>query len=382
VRSTITTGNNLETVLGTASLAIVGDRLYSSGLIPAQRGSAVSEARQVYQAAADVMHRAGSSLADVVRVRAWFTEDEGLEAIRAVHPVLFDDPGPALSVIGTPNLPNGVKVMLELEAVLDSASDLLHFLPQSGQGWSHAVRHNDEVWVSGLTSADVEGSDAVIDGYGPAVTGVMDAVSGALIGVGVDPSDVVATRHFMARDVHGWALPQTKLDFMAKSTPSSAGITVGRSSQDNAPFMFECEAVSGASESAKRVWSGRTYETEHNYCRAVRMGDVVYVAGTTSTKVGEIVQHPYEVGEQVKDILKIIRWAFEEHGLAWSDLVRTRTYIVGGPDKLVEGQVALQSVIGGMDTAAAVIGIPVLARPEVVVEIEAIAVVTSGNTSA
>ena len=73
MRSTITTGSHLETVLGTATLAVVGERVFSSGLIPAQRGSAVSETRQVYEAAANVMHRAGSSLADVVRVRAWFT---------------------------------------------------------------------------------------------------------------------------------------------------------------------------------------------------------------------------------------------------------------------------------------------------------------------
>ncbi|MDP6822290.1 MAG: RidA family protein [Dehalococcoidia bacterium] len=378
MRTTIMTGSHLETALGTATLVATGDRLFSSGLIPSQRGSAVSEARQVYQAAADVMHRAGSSLADVVRVRAWFTDGEGIEAIRAVHPVLFDDPGPTLSVIGVPNLPNGVKVMLELEAVLGSASSLLRFLPQSGQGWSRAVRHNDEVWISGLTSADVEGSNATLDGYGPAVTGVIDAASASLTGIGVEPSDVVATRHFMARDVHGWALPRAKLDFMARSTPTSAGITVDRSSAENAPFMFECEAVAGASEGATRVWSGRTYETEHNYCRAVKNGDVVYVAGTTSTLVGEIVQHPYEVAGQVRDILEIIRWALEEHGLDWTDLVRTRTYIVGGPDKLLEAQSALQSVVGGMGTAAAVIGIPVLARPEVVVEIEATAVVTSG----
>lgn len=182
----------------------------------------------------------------------------------------------------------------------------------------------------------------------------------------------------MARDVHGWAFPPAKLDFMAQSTPTSAGITVDRSGDDNAPFMFECEAMSGASGQATRVWSGRTFETEHNYCRAVRMGDVVYVARTTSTVPGEIVQHPYEVAGQVENTLSIIRWALEEHDLAWSDLVRTRTYIVGGPDKLTEGEAALGEVIGGMDTVAAVVGVPVLGRPEVVVEIEATAIAASG----
>ena len=104
----------------------------------------------------------------------------------------------------------------------------------------------------------------------------------------------------------------------------------------------------------------------------------MYVAGTTSIVPGEIVRHPYEVAAQVEDILETIRWAIEEHGLAWSDLVRTRTYIVGGPDRLNEGMEALQGVVGGMDSAAAVIGVPVLGRPEVLVEIEATAVADSG----
>ena len=105
---------------------------------------------------------------------------------------------------------------------------------------------------------------------------------------------------------------------------------------------------------------------------------MVYVAGTTSIVPGEIVRHPYGVAGQVEDILETIRWAIEEHGFAWSDLVRTRTYIVGGPDRLNEGQEALRGIVGGMEAAAAVIGVPVLGRPEVVVEIEATAVSDSG----
>lgn len=367
-------------MLGTVTLAIVGDRLISSGLIPSQRGAATSEVRQVYQAAADVMHRASSSLEDVVRVRAWFTDNDAREALRVTHPVLFDDPGPALSVIGVPNLPNGVKVMLELEAVIGSGPGIQRYMAQEGQGWSQAVRAGDEVWVSGLTSIDVDGSKGIAGGYATTVTGVMDSVAGALVGVGAEPSDVVATRHFMARDVHGWALPQTKLDFMARSTPTSAGITVDRSSDENAPFMFECEAVVGAPGMVTRVSSGRTYEKVHSYCRAVRAGAVLHVAGTTATVPGEIVQSPYEVMGQVEHIIGTIRWAIEEQGLVWSDLVRTRTYVVGGADKLIEAQTALRKLIGRMDSAAVVVGVPVLGRPEVVVEIEATAMTAADHS--
>jgi enamine deaminase RidA (YjgF/YER057c/UK114 family) len=115
----------------------------------------------------------------------------------------------------------------------------------------------------------------------------------------------------------------------------------------------------------------------HNYCRAVRAGVVLHVAGTTATVPGEIVQSPYEVTRQVEHIIGTIRWAIEKQGLAWSDLVRTRTYVVGGADKLLEAQIALRKLIGQMDTAAAVVGVPVLGRPEVVVEIEATAMTAS-----
>jgi enamine deaminase RidA (YjgF/YER057c/UK114 family) len=56
--------------------------------------------------------------------------------------------------------------------------------------------------------------------------------------------------------------------------------------------------VSGASSTRANLHTGRTFEVDHNYCRAVRVGegDVIYVAGTTSLIPGEIVQHPGEVG--------------------------------------------------------------------------------------
>jgi hypothetical protein len=47
---------------------------------------------------------------------------------------------------------------------------------------------------------------------------------------------------------------------------------------------------------------------------------------------------------------------------------------VGGPSKLDEATAVLKSVIGGMGTVATITKIPVLGRPEVVVEIEATAV--------
>ena len=104
---------------------------------------------------------------------------------------------------------------------------------------------------------------------------------------------------------------------------------------------------------------------------------MIYVAGTTSLIPGEIIQHPGEVGPQVVDTLEIIRWAVTELGLEWDDLAQTRTYVVGGDEKIDEAVAALEQSLPNADSggvASTVVGVPVLGRPGVVVEIEARAV--------
>jgi enamine deaminase RidA (YjgF/YER057c/UK114 family) len=146
--------------------------------------------------------------------------------------------------------------------------------------------------------------------------------------------------------------------------------------------MFEVDAVAGASRGRKNLRTGRTYEIAHNYCRSVRVTgrDVVYVAGTTSIVPGEIVRHAGEVSGQVHDTLETVRWGIEQQGLNWTDLVRTRTYIVGGPDQLAEGAAALREALRGTTAVASLAGVPVLGRPSVRVEIEATAVATTRHT--
>lgn len=371
-------GSNLEAAAGSVSLVGVGERLFTSGLLPASRGGLESEAHQVYQAAAALLHEAGSSLADAVRVRLWHTDPEGDATLRGIHSVALDDPGPALSIVQVSCLPGDAKVALEVEAITGAADRAVRHGVAAGAGWSQAVRVGREVWVAGLT-AEQEAGGGPGAGHSDQVAAVVTAVRGAVAALGVEPRDVVATRHFIARGAHGEpVVGNAQLDFMAHGEPTSAGIAVEGVGGAGATFMFECEAVEGAAATRERIRTGRTFEVEHNYSRAVRVGDVLYVAGTTSLIPGEIVQHPGEVRGQVFDTLQIIRWAVGEGGLSWSDLVRTRSYIVGGPAKLFEAAEALREVLDGMDAAATIVGVPVLGRPEVVVEIEATAIAGGG----
>ena len=98
------------------------------------------------------------------------------------------------------------------------------------------------------------------------------------------------------------------------------------------------------------------------------------MAGTTSIIPGEIVLHPGEVGAQVADTLEIIRSAIEELGFGWDDLAQTRTYVVGNDEKIVEAVAPLELALPHSQVVNTVVGVPVLGRPAVVIEIEARAI--------
>lgn len=76
----------------------------------------------------------------------------------------------------------------------------------------------------------------------------------------------------------------------------------------------------------KRYASGAPWEEMFGYCRAVRAGDWVEVAGTTATDDG-IVLHPEDAYNQTMFILSKIEKALKQAGAEMSDVVRTRMFV-------------------------------------------------------
>ncbi|MBI4306186.1 MAG: hypothetical protein HY678_07690 [Chloroflexi bacterium] len=372
MRKTITTGAGMESTLGTVSLVSAGDHIFTSGIVSDRPGSLESEARRAFQNAATLLHDAGSSLGDVVRTRMFFTERGGEGALRSVHAGVFGDRGPALSALRMTCLPHNVKIAVEVEAIRGAGDRFVRHVSVPDWGACRALRAGDEIFVSGIT-AEWPGVGKLPSPHEAQVSAVCSVATQACGALGASLEDVVATRHFDPATVHRHSFQGQALEeFRAPGEPTSAGITVEGAGADEATFMLEADAARGAGKTRKNHRTGRTFEVEHHYSRSVRVGDTVYVAGSTSLIVGEIVRHPYEVYGQVLDTLETIRGTIEAQGLAWSDLVRTRSYIVGIA-KLADAARALKTVVDGMGTAATVTGVPVLGRPEVVVEIEATA---------
>ena len=77
----------------------------------------------------------------------------------------------------------------------------------------------------------------------------------------------------------------------------------------------------------QRVYSGAPWEEKVGYCRALRVGDAVFVTGTAAVAEGGGVHAPGDAYAQTRRCLEIIRTALEKLGVGMERVVRTRLFV-------------------------------------------------------
>lgn len=129
-------------------------------------------------------------------------------------------------------------------------------------------------------------------------------------------------------------------------------------------------------KSKQLVSSGTIWEKKFGYSRAVRVGQLVYVAGTTAVdETGNVIglNDPYK---QAVFIFQKIGAALKEAGSSLNDVVRVRSFVTD-ISRWEEVAKAQGEVFERIRPAATLVQVSALVRPELLVEIEADAVVSS-----
>ena len=119
----------------------------------------------------------------------------------------------------------------------------------------------------------------------------------------------------------------------------------------------------------KNVAGTSPWEALVGYSRAVRVGPLVQVAGTTATSQG-VVMFPGDAAGQTRAALAIIEAALREAGAELRHVVRTRLYVTDISQWEAIGRVHGE-VFGNIRPACSMVQVAALIDPAHLVEIEA-----------
>jgi enamine deaminase RidA (YjgF/YER057c/UK114 family) len=130
--------------------------------------------------------------------------------------------------------------------------------------------------------------------------------------------------------------------------------------------------------SVRNVYTGTPWEEKVAYCRAKRVGQLIFVSGTVAVDSDGAPVGAGDVYAQTSFAIRKIELALRELGAGLKDVVRTRTFItdIGRFDDFAR---AHGEAFRGIDPTATCVEVARLVSAELLVEIEVDAVVSEGS---
>jgi enamine deaminase RidA (YjgF/YER057c/UK114 family) len=122
------------------------------------------------------------------------------------------------------------------------------------------------------------------------------------------------------------------------------------------------------------ISSGTKWEESVGYSRAVRIGNIIEVAGTTAVN-GEDIIGKNDMYEQTKYIFEKIESALTEAGSSLKDVVRTRMYVTD-ISKWEEAGKAHGEIFRTIKPASTMVEVKSLINLDLLIEVEVTAIVS------
>ncbi len=123
----------------------------------------------------------------------------------------------------------------------------------------------------------------------------------------------------------------------------------------------------------QNVASGSAWEPLRGYSRAVRIGDKLYISGTTAVdRAGEVIGSgdPYK---QTKYVIRVIAQVLKVQGFTMSDVIRTRLFVTD-ISKWDDYAQAHREAFEQIRPASSIVQVAKLVDPRLMIEMEVEAV--------
>jgi len=245
--------------------------------------------------------------------------------------------------------------------------------------YSRALRVGDTVLQSGTTAIDRQGNVRGVGNVAEQVDAIMQIASWSMGKAGGRLDDVVRSRIYVTDITVADQAARAIARHFRDARPASTLVEVNRLARSEQLIEIELDAVDGAGRAARRISSGRPLEQQYAYSRAVRMGDRVFISGSTSLNARGEVEAPGDMYRQTRATMDTILGALAEAGGTPGDIVYSKTFLtdLGKADQYTR---AWLEALGDVRPVATLLGIPGLIRPELLIEIEVEAVLGANRT--
>jgi enamine deaminase RidA (YjgF/YER057c/UK114 family) len=245
--------------------------------------------------------------------------------------------------------------------------------------YSRALRAGDMVLQSGTTAIDRQGEVRGVGDVARQVDTIMRIAEWSMGKAGGRLDDVVRARIYVTDIAVADAAARALAGYFRDVRPASTLVQVSGLARPQQLVEIEFDAVDGARAEARRISSGRAIENEYAYSRAVRIGDRVFISGSTALTRAGVVGGPGDMYRQTRLTLETILGALEEAGGVPGDLVYTKTFVTDLA-RTADYTRAWLAALGEIRPASTLLGIPALVLPEMLIEIEAEAIVGAART--
>jgi enamine deaminase RidA (YjgF/YER057c/UK114 family) len=240
--------------------------------------------------------------------------------------------------------------------------------------YSRALRVGDTVLQSGTTAIDRQGHVRGEGNVVEQVEAVMKIAAWSMGKAGGRLADVVRSRIYVTDIAVADQAARALARHFRDARPAATLVQVNGLARPGQLIEIELDAVDGAGQAAQRISSGGPLEDVYAYSRAVRVGDRVFISGSTALNARGGVDAPGDMYRQTRAIMDTILAALAQAGGTAGDIVYSKTFLTD-LGKAAEYTRAWLDALGDVRPTSTLLAVPALVRPELLVEIEAEAVI-------